>query len=433
MLAGRHLQSLQIPRLMAPINLSQRWVNRRLSPWHFASSLKLADWLWICRETAISLRNPKFDLRPKETAMTITEESSDAAAMTAQSREAATDGVRRPHRITLIPGEGPGPAVIGAATECVRATGIEVEWEQVAFDSSSMAASGGSALSHVLDAIRRNGVALMGPVQSPAGSPSDATRSAFRSRLGLFTNYRRVRTLPEAGSLPAKRNFDLAIFMENPEGAHAGISQLAALGVVGSMEFVAQTASLRIADAAFGFARREGRKLVSSVYRGDEVSELEFLRCCRKTARSFKDILYNEVFAGEMAVALPDRPEEFDVILSPGHVGTCLAGLCSFLAGGLGLLPMADLGEASAIFSAAQTHLPGGGDPTSVNPTGSIRAAGLLLEHLGENSAAQKIEAAVAQVYRAGRRLPPDVGGHASTTEFCAAVCDAVVRLRHLA
>lgn len=361
--------------------------------------------------------------------MTITEESSDVAVITAQSASPGKAGVRRPHRITLIPGDGPGPALIGAATQCVRATGVEVEWEEVAFDSSGRAGSGGSAPSHVLDAIRRNGVALMGPVLSPAGSPLDGARSAFRSRLGLFTNYRRVRTLPGAGSLPAGRTFDLAIFTENPEGAHAGISQLAALGVVGSMEFVAQTASLRIADAAFRFARREGRRRVSSVYRGDDVSEPAFLRCCRKTARSFKNILYNEVFAGDMAVALQDRPDEFDVILSPGHVGACLASLCTFLAGGLGLLPMADLGESSAIFSAAQTDLPQGVDPTAVNPTGSIRAAGLLLEHLGENSAAQKIEAAVAQVYRAGRYLPPDVGGNASTTEFCAAVCDAVVRL----
>lgn len=361
--------------------------------------------------------------------MTITEGSNDLAEITARSPELTTAAVRRPHRITLIPGEGPGPAVIGAAMECVHATGVEVEWEEVAFDSSSSAASGGPVSSHVLDAILRNGVALTGPILSPADSPPDATRSALRSRLGLFTHYRRVRTLPGVGSLPAERTFDLAIFKENPEGAHAGISQLAALGVVGSMEFVAQTASLRIADAAFGFARRDGRKRVCSVYRGNDGSELAFLRCCRKTARSFRDILYDEVSADEMAVALPNHPDEFDVILSPSHVGACLADMCSFLAGGLGLLPMADLGESSAIFSAVQTYLPEGWDPKSVNPTGSIRAAALLLEHLGENSAAQRIEAAIDHVYRTRRHLPRDVGGTVSTTEFCAAVCDAVVRL----
>lgn len=155
---------------------------------------------------------------------------------------------------------------------------------------------------------------------------------------------------------------------------------------------------------------------------------MQFLDCCRETAKSFRDVQYDELFADEAAHQIPSQPDKFDVILAPSHFGDRLAELCSFLVGGVSLLPMADLGESYAIFSTLQRCSPENPDLESVNPTGGIQAAALLLEHIGERDAALRLQRAVRAVYADGRHLTPDVGGNASTCEFTNAV---IAELQH--
>lgn len=326
------------------------------------------------------------------------------------------------HRITLIPGEGIGPEITAAATRAVDATGVSVVWETVALDSRSIAASGGNIPPAIFDVLRKNRVALKGPVFEQSPNAPRTARAALRERLGLFISYRRIRSIPGVASLLPNVPVDIAIFQENQEGLYSGIGQLAALGVVDSLEFVARTVSLRIADAAFAFVRREGRKRVTAVHHGFDANEMLFLNCCQETARSLRHLQYDELLSDEAARLIPEHPDKFDVILAPSHFGDRLADLCSFLVGGVALLPTADLGEAYAVFSSLQRSSPDSARGDSVNPTGSIQAAALLLEHIGERDAALRLRRALCAVYANGRHLTPDFGGNASTSEFTNAV-----------
>lgn len=354
--------------------------------------------------------------------MTTTQDILEPSAAAASWARLQLKNNDQAHRITLIPGEGIGPEITAAATRAVDATGVSVVWQTVALNSRSIAASGGNIPPAIFDVLRKNRVALKGPVSEQSPKAPRTARAALRERLGLFINYRPIRSIPGVASLLPNVPVDIAIFQENQEGLYSGIGQLAALGVVEDLGFVARTISLRIADAAFAFARREGRRRVTAVHHGFDANEMLFLNCCRETARSLRHIQYDELLADEAARLIPEHPDKFDVILAPSHFGDRLADLCSFLVGGVTLLPTADLGEAYAVFSSLQRSSPDSTRGDSVNPTGSIQAAALLLEHIGEKDAALRLRRALCAVYADGRHLTPDVGGNASTSEFTNAV-----------
>jgi isocitrate dehydrogenase (NAD+) len=193
---------------------------------------------------------------------------------------------------------------------------------------------------------------------------------------------------------------------------------LAAMGIFDSLDFLSRSMSLRIANAAFGFARRERRARVTAVHKSCSRTEQEFLDRCRETAGIFKEIRYDELSAGEVTEQLSTQPEEFDVILAPNFFGNSVLDLCSVLAGGINLMPCAELGESCAVFSTVGSTSASDESGNKANPTGAIRAAALLLKHVGEADAGCRLEQALYAVYAQGRVLTRDVGDRSSTTEF---------------
>ena len=334
--------------------------------------------------------------------------------------------VRQLHRVVLIPGDGIGPEVAEATVRVVEATGISVEWEWVELNSQTITESGGALPKTVLDALGRIRVALKGPVGTPIGGGFQSVNLALRKKLNLFANFRPVRSIPGLMTRYSDVLIDLVIFRENTESLYSGLEHRVAPGVVESLKVITRRASLRIARSAFAFARREGRRRVTAIHKANilKLSDGLFLRCCRRVAREYPEIQYDELIVDNTAMQLVTRPETLDVLLTPNLYGDILSDLAAGLVGGLGIVPGANLGESHAVFEAVHGSAPDIAGKGIANPTGLMQSAVLLLSHLGEKTAAERLHAAIYKVYATRRSLTPDVGGSASTSAFT----DAVVR-----
>ncbi|MBZ5677939.1 MAG: isocitrate/isopropylmalate dehydrogenase family protein [Acidobacteriia bacterium] len=332
----------------------------------------------------------------------------------------------RPHRVVLIPGDGIGPEVAEATVRAVEATGISVEWERIELNAKTIAEHGGVLPNTVLDALGLFRVALKGPVGTPIGGGFQSVNLALRKKLNLFANLRPVRNMPGLKTRFSDVCIDLVIFRENTESLYSGLEHRVAPGVVESLKVITRKASLRIAKSAFAFARREGRRRVTAIHKANilKISDGLFLRCCRRVAREYPEIRYDELIVDNAAMQLVTRPETLDVLLTPNLYGDILSDLAAGLVGGLGIVPGANLGETHAVFEAVHGNAPDIAGKGIANPTGLMQSAALLLTHLGERTAAERLETAIHDVYREARYLTPDVGGAASTADFT----DAVIR-----
>jgi len=326
----------------------------------------------------------------------------------------------------LIPGDGIGPEVAEATVRVVEATGISLEWERVELNSKTIEKCGGLVPRAVLDAMGDIRVGLKGPVSTPVGRGFQSVNLALRKKLNLFANFRPVRSLPGIKTRYTDVSIDLAIFRENTESLYSGLEHEVMPGIVESIKVITRKASLRIAKSAFAFARREGRKRITAVHKANilKLSDGLFLRCCREVAQSYPKIRYDEMIVDNAAMQLVMRPETFDVLLTPNLYGDILSDLAAGLVGGLGILPGANLGENCAIFEAVHGSAPDIAGKGVANPTALMRSAVLLLNHIGENAAAERLNKAIHDVYADGKSLTRDVGGSASTSQFT----DAVVR-----
>ena len=333
---------------------------------------------------------------------------------------------RQPHRVVLIPGDGIGPEVAEATARAVEATGISLEWERVELNSKTIEKCGGLVPRAVLDAMGDIRVGLKGPVSTPVGRGFQSVNLALRKKLNLFANFRPVRSLPGLKTRYTDVSIDLAIFRENTESLYSGLEHEVMPGIVESIKVITRKASLRIAKSAFAFARREGRKRITAVHKANilKLSDGLFLRCCREVAQSYPKIRYDEMIVDNAAMQLVMRPETFDVLLTPNLYGDILSDLAAGLVGGLGILPGANLGENCAIFEAVHGSAPDIAGKGVANPTALMRSAVLLLNHIGENAAAERLNKAIHDVYADGKSLTRDVGGSASTSQFT----DAVIR-----
>jgi isocitrate dehydrogenase (NAD+) len=334
--------------------------------------------------------------------------------------------VRQLHRVVLIPGDGIGPEVAEATVRVVEATGISIEWEWVELNAQTITESGGVLPKTVLDALGRIRVALKGPVGTPIGGGFQSVNLALRKKLKLFANFRPVRSIPGLKTRYSDVLIDLVIFRENTESLYSGLEHRVAPGVVESIKVITRRASLRIARSAFAFARREGRRRVTAIHKANilKLSDGLFLRCCRRVASEYPEIQYDELIVDNTAMQLVTRPETLDVLLTPNLYGDILSDLAAGLVGGLGIVPGANLGESHAVFEAVHGSAPDIAGKGIANPTGLMQSAVLLLSHLGEKTAAERLHAAIYKVYATRRSLTPDVGGSASTSAFT----DAVVR-----
>jgi len=328
------------------------------------------------------------------------------------------------YQVTLIPGDGIGPEVAEATVRAVDATGVNIEWERVEAGVRALAEFGQLIPDDVYASLEVTRVGLKGPTATPIAGGHQSINVALRKKLGLYTNFRPVRMLPGLKTRFHDVAIDLAIFRENTEDLYSGLEHEVVPGVVESLKIITRHASMKIARAAFEYARREGRRKVTAIHKANimKLSDGLFLKCCREVAAEFTDIAYNELIVDNACMQLVMRPETFDLLVLPNLYGDIISDLTAGLVGGLGIVPGANIGDHHAIFEAVHGTAPDIAGKGLANPTALMQSAVLMLAHLGERDASVRLHNAIYQVYAEGRRLTGDVGGKASTGEFTDAV-----------
>ena len=328
------------------------------------------------------------------------------------------------HQVTLIPGDGIGPEVAEATVRAVAATGVDIEWERVEAGVRALAEQGQLIPDDVFASLEANRVGLKGPTATPIAGGHQSINVALRKKLGLYTNFRPVRMLPGLKTRFHDVPIDLAIFRENTEDLYSGLEHEVVPGVVESLKIITRNASMRIARAAFEYARREGRKKVTAIHKANimKLSDGLFLKCCREVASQFPAIPYSELIVDNACMQLVMRPETFDLLVMPNLYGDIISDLTAGLVGGLGIVPGANLGDDHAVFEAVHGTAPDIAGKGLANPTALMQSAVLMLAHLGERSASARLHDAIYQTYADGTHLTGDVGGKASTSEFTDAV-----------
>jgi isocitrate dehydrogenase (NAD+) len=332
------------------------------------------------------------------------------------------------HQVTLIPGDGIGPEVAAAARQAVDATGVKIDWETVELNPDVILKAGVSLPPHVIESLERTHVGMKGPVTTPIAGGYTSVNVALRKRLDLFANVRPVKSLPGLITRFSDVKIDMVIFRENTEDLYSGLEHEVVTDVVTSLKVITRVASIRIAEVAFKFAEEHGRKKVAAIHKANimKLADGLFLRCCREVAARHPQIEYKELIVDNASMQLVIRPEQFDVLLLPNLYGDIVSDLAAGLVGGLGIVPGANLGEKHAVFEAVHGSAPDIAGKGLANPTAMMFSAVMMLLHLKETAAANRLQAAIEKVYAAKQMLTPDVGGSASTTAFTSAVIDAL-------
>ena len=330
------------------------------------------------------------------------------------------------HTITLIPGDGIGPEVVSNVVRIIEAAGVEVEWETHYAGAQALEKFGETLPADLLESIGRNKVALKGPITTPVGKGFTSVNVGLRKKLDLYANLRPVRALPNVPSRYPE--LDLVVVRENTESLYAGLEHIVVPGVVESLKIITEKASTRIARYAFEFARAEGRKKITCVHKANimKLSDGLFLECFRNVAKDFPEIEAEDKIVDNACMQLVMRPEQFDVMLLENLYGDIVSDLCAGLIGGLGLVPGANIGEKGAVFEAVHGSAPDIAGQGIANPTAVLQSSILMLRHLGEREAAQRIETAMLNVFREGRVRTRDIGGTARTAEFADAIIAAM-------
>src|SRR5919202_352892 len=330
------------------------------------------------------------------------------------------------HTITLIPGDGIGPEVSSAVVRIIEATGVEIEWETHYAGAQAQAKFGTTLPDELLESIRRNKVALKGPITTPVGKGFTSVNVGLRKALDLYANLRPVRALP---NVPARYpELDLVVVRENTEDLYAGLEHVVVPGVVESLKIITEKASTRIARFAFEHARHEGRKKVTAIHKANimKLSDGLFLECFRNVAREYPEIEADDKIVDNACMQLVMRPEQFDVMLLENLYGDIVSDLCAGLIGGLGLVPGANIGELGAVFEAVHGSAPDIAGQGVANPTAVLQSAILMLRHIGERDAADTVEGAMLKVFSEGQTRTRDIGGTAKTMEFAEAIISAM-------
>jgi len=329
---------------------------------------------------------------------------------------------RSRHAAVLIPGDGIGPEVTEAACAVVAATGVTIDWETVEAGAEAVAKYGQPVPESVLHAIRRTGVALKGPIGTPVAGGFKSANVTLRQSLDLFASVRPVRSIP---GVPSRYDsIDLVLVRENTEDLYAGLEHRVAPGIVESLKVVTEAASLRIAEYAFALAEREGRREVVAVHKANimKLSDGLFLECARRVAKRHPDVGFREIIVDNCAMQLVKDPTQFDVLLLGNLYGDILSDLAAGLVGGLGVVPGANVGESCALFEAVHGSAPDIAGKRFANPSAVILSCAMLLRHLGETEAAQRVEKAVRTTLGERANHTRDLGGSAGTDSFTRAV-----------
>src|SRR5215210_2945641 len=326
------------------------------------------------------------------------------------------------HKITLMPGDGIGPEVTGAAVTIIHAAGVEIEWESFIVGAEALSRYGDPLPQNLIDSIKRNKIALKGPVTTPVGTGFVSSNVRLRKALDLYANLRPIKSLE--GVKTRYENVDLIVVRENTEDLYSGLEHEVVPGVVESLKIITDRASRRIAKFAFEYSRLEGRKKVTAIHKANimKMSDGLFLNCFRETSKDYPEIEANDLIVDNACMQLVQNPNQFDVLLLENLYGDIISDLGAGLVGGLGVVPGANIGEEIAVFEAVHGSAPNIAGRGIANPTALIQTAVLMLKHLGEREAADRIQSALKKTLAEGAVLTRDLGGHASTMEFTEAI-----------
>jgi isocitrate dehydrogenase (NAD+) len=328
--------------------------------------------------------------------------------------------------ITLIPGDGIGPEVSAVVVTMIEAAGADVAWETHYAGAQALEQFGSTLPTELLESIKRNKVALKGPVSTPVGTGFTSVNVGLRKTLDLYANLRPVRALP---NVPCRYpELDLVVVRENTEDLYSGIEHVVVPGVVESLKIITEKASTRVSLFAFEYARREGRKKVTAIHKANimKLSDGLFLDCFRNVAKAYPEIEADDKIVDNACMQLVMRPEQFDVMLLENLYGDIVSDLCAGLIGGLGLVPGANIGEQGAVFEAVHGSAPDIAGQGIANPTALLLSGILMLRYIGQRDPAQRLESALFKVFEEGKVRTRDIGGEAKTAEFADAIIAAL-------
>ncbi|MCL2818860.1 MAG: isocitrate/isopropylmalate dehydrogenase family protein [Actinomycetia bacterium] len=355
------------------------------------------------------------------------------------------------HQVTLIPGDGIGPEITAAMKRVVEATGVDIAWDVQEAGEAVMESEGTPLPDRVIDSIKRNKVAIKGPITTPVGTGFRSINVALRKALDLYINLRPAKTYgaDRYGQMPDARPIDIVIFRENTEDLYAGIefeagsddaaklrSCLAELGgkvrddAAISIKPISEFGTRRIVRAAFEYALANGRKKVTCVHKANIMKHTDglFLQIAREIAEEYAEhgIEFEDAIVDAACMRLVMDPSQFDVMVMANLYGDILSDVCAGLVGGLGIAPGANIGDNEALFEPVHGSAPKRAGQGIANPTALILSSAMMLRHLGESEAAASIENAVADVITKRETVTYDLGGKASTEEYADAIIAAL-------
>jgi len=306
----------------------------------------------------------------------------------------------------------------------IKAAGVDVDWESHLAGAAALKKYRSTLPQRLMDSFEKNRIALKGPVTTPVGEGFFSVNVELRQTFNLYANLRPIKNLP--GVKARYQDIDLIVVRENTEGLYSGIEHEVVPGVVESLKIMTEQACTRIAKFAFDFARLNGRKKVSAVHKANimKLSDGLFLDCARKVAKSYKSIGFDDVIVDNACLQLVLDPWKFDMLLMENLYGDILSDLAAGLVGGLGVVPGANLGDRYALFETVHGSAPDIKGKNIANPSAMIQAAVMMLRHISEKAAADRIALALEHVLMRGEVMTRDLGGRATTTQFA----DAIIR-----
>jgi len=330
------------------------------------------------------------------------------------------------HIVTLIKGDGIGPDITDATLQVIEAAGVKIKWEEVSAGEGAIEEYGTPLPEKVINSLKKNGIGLKGPLTTPVGSGFRSINVALRMELDLYANLRPSKSFP--GVRSRYEDIDLVVVRENTEDLYAGVEHMVGADAAESIKIITRRASERIVRFAFDYALENNREKVTAVHKANilKLSDGLFLEVAREVAEKYPKIEFEDRIVDNMAMQLVQKPELYDVLVMPNLYGDILSDLCAGLVGGLGLVPGANIGDNAALFEPVHGSAPKYAGKNYVNPSAMIMAAVLMLKHMEEKEAANRIEKALAAQIKEGKELTADLGGSAGTAEMAAALVERI-------
>ncbi len=330
------------------------------------------------------------------------------------------------HTVTLIPGDGTGPEISEATVAILEAAGAPIKWERKEAGLTAYEQSGSVLPEDVLDSIKRNKVALKGPLTTPVGTGFRSVNVALRKKLDLYANLRPAKSYQ--GIQSRYENIDLVVVRENTEDLYAGVEHMVGDDAAESIKIITRKGSERIVRFAFDYAVKHNRKKVTAVHKANimKCTDGLFLNVAQEVAKEYPQIEFEDRIVDNMCMQLVIKPELYDVMVMPNLYGDIVSDLCAGLVGGLGVAPGANISKDIAIFEPVHGSAPKYAGKNKVNPTAILLSAIMLLHHLGEQDIAVKIEQSLANILAEGKDVTYDLGGSTTTSGMAQAIINGL-------